>query len=112
MSYLVTRKEDGDITLTPCKLLGTESPMGPKISTVNLSGRGVAVLWFIKFLSRDENCLDTHEAAGRIYRASYDAAGNLFLEDKRNEEFNVVGFSEIEIPDVLAKLTEAPQESD
>jgi hypothetical protein len=100
------KEENGDILLSPCKLLNEMGPGGIKLTTVKLSRNGDAFSWFINFLEGKENIPNECPINGRKYRAYRESTGNVFLEDIRDGGFiSVVGFSAEEIPNILAKLT-------
>lgn len=98
---------NGDVLLSPCKLLNEIGPNGIKLTTVKLSRGGVTFLWFINFLEGKEEIPNENPAEGRTYKTTRDSAGNVFLEDIREDKIvSVVGFSADEIPAVLKKLSE------
>jgi hypothetical protein len=99
----VKKQEDGDILLRPREFVNKSTPIGLAVSPVTLSRMGFTIPWFIKFLGETESGSDVYPTDGRTYRAFRDS-NNVFLEDNRNGIANIVGFSSVEVPYILALL--------
>ena len=95
--------DDGDILLCPREFFNKPMPNGLIASSVVLSGMGLAVSWFIKILENIESVPCEYSTNERTYRA-FKNSDNVFLEESRGGFINIVGYSQVEIPNVLALL--------
>jgi hypothetical protein len=101
--------KDGNIRLTPKDFVNKTGPSGINISAVIISRSGVTFRWFVDFLEKKENVLDEHQTNEKTYKASR-VSGDIFFSEIRGNNINVVGFSEREMPLVLAELQTAHAE--
>jgi hypothetical protein len=103
-SKYVEIRENGDIRLRPRAFVNQPGPSGIPITHAVLSRFGFTFRWFADFLAGTESVPAEYQSDGKKYTAFKKADGSVFLEESRGDRMNYVGFSQMEIPDVLAEL--------
>ncbi|MDR1957055.1 MAG: hypothetical protein LBQ30_09415 [Treponema sp.] len=101
------KTEQGDIRLTPGEFIGKTGPSGLPITSVTLSRMGSTFLWFSDFLNGSESGPVEHPAGDKTYQAIRNSDAVFLQEIRGNRMASCVGFSQAEIPSVLAQFQSA-----
>jgi|GEM_PF-7069545 len=100
----IKKKDNRYIILKSDKLATEISPNGIKPTSIEISCDSCTIALLIKILNGIENIQDEFNIQGKKYCIIRNS-GNVFIEETREGNFtNIVGYSSVEIPLVIAEL--------